>query len=113
MRDDVDLRVRHRIDFAQYLCTFVRHHHQPLAALADLVHHLSLHSGGLLQQRVQSGHHRHTHLLEQCQQMTARRPAVNAKLVLHTQHVRVVEVQEICCSPIRIDVLLQQFKTHA
>ena len=44
--------------------------------------------------------------------MTARRSAVDAELVLHTKHIRVVEVQKVRCTPIGIEVFLQQLKAH-
>ena len=45
--------------------------------------------------------------------MTARRTPVDPEFVLHAEHVRVVEVQKIRRTTVRIEILLQQLKTNA
>ena len=42
--------------------------------------------------------------------MTSRWTAVYAEFVLYAEHVRVVEIQEIGCATIRVEILFQQFK---
>ena len=113
MRDHRDLRLWHRIHLAQNFRALARHHHQPLAALADLVHDLALRRIWLAQQSVQRGHHRHAYFFEQRQQMTARRTAVDAKLMLHAQHIHIVEVQKVRRASIGVDILLHELKAHA
>ena len=46
------------------------------------------------------------------QHMAARRPAENAELVLHTNHVHVRDVQKIRRPQIRGQVLLRDFEAH-
>ena len=106
------LRVRHAVGVAQDLRALARHHHHAVAALHQLFHHLALRGVGLAQHRVQGRDHRHPHFLEQRQQMAARRSAVDAELVLHAEHVGVVEIQEIRGPPIGIEVLLQELEAH-
>ena len=112
MRNDVHLRLRHTVDFAQDLRALARHHHQAVAAPHQFLHHLALRGIRVAQHRVQRRHHRHPHFLEQRQQMAARRPAVDAELMLHAEHVRVVEVQKIRRAPVGIEILLQQLEAH-
>jgi len=44
--------------------------------------------------------------------MTARRTAVNAEFVLHTQHAGLVEIEEIRRPPIGIQIFLEQLEAH-
>ena len=44
--------------------------------------------------------------------MTARRSAIDAELVLHAEHVRLVVVQFVGRGPVGIQVLLLDFKAH-
>ncbi len=45
--------------------------------------------------------------------MAPSRTAVDAELVLHTQYIRIIEVQKICRAPVGVPILLIQFKAHA
>ena len=83
----------------------MRHHHESVASARELIHHPPLGCIGFAQNSVQSRDHRHTDLFEQREEMTPRRSAVNAKLVLHTEDPDVVEVQKVCRAPVRVDVL--------
>ena len=50
--------------------------------------------------------------LSKRQQMAARRSAVDAELVLHAEHIDVVEVQEVRRAPVGIEVLLVKLEAH-
>ena len=113
VRNQINLRRRHRVDFAQHLRAFVRHYHHAIAESHDFVHHLALRGARVAQHRVQCRHHRHPHFLQQREQMTPRHSAEDAELMLHAQHLRIVEVQKIRRAPVRIQVLLKHFKADA
>ena len=100
--NDIHLGIRHPVDLAQDFRALVRHHHQAVAAPHQFVHHMALRRIRFVQHGVQRGDHRHPHLLEQGQQVAAGRTAVDAELVLHAEHVRVVLVQFIRGGPIGI-----------
>ena len=110
VRDDVHFGVGYSVGFPQDLGTFARHHHQAVAAVDQLLHDLPLGRVGVTQHRMQGRHNRHAHFLQQRQQVAARGPAIDAELVLHAEHLRVIEVQEIRRAAIRIKILLDQFE---
>jgi hypothetical protein len=45
--------------------------------------------------------------------MTSSSPSVDAELMLHAEHLGIVEVQEIRRLPIRSEILLHDLKAHA
>ena len=110
VRDHVDLRIGNAINFAQNLRAFPSHHDHAVTAPHQLLHHFALREIRLAENGVQGRHHRHPHFLQERQQMTARRPAIDAELMLHAQHVGIVEVQKIRRAPVGIEILFQQLK---
>ena len=112
MRDHIDHGFRHAVGLLQYVRALARHDHQPVAVAYEFLHHMALRCIRLVQHGVKSGHHRHSHFLEQCEQMVSRRAAVDAELMLHAEHFRLVLVQLVRRSAVVLHILLLDFKTH-
>ena len=112
MRDEINLRHRRMIDFAQQFPATFGHDHQPRREPDQLAHHAPLLRVRLAQHRVQRGDDGHLQFAQQRQHMTARRPAENAELMLHANHVHVRDVEEIRRAQIRRQVLLRNLKAH-
>ena len=112
MGNDVHLRVRHLVGFAQNLRTLLRHHNDPVAASHKLVHDRALSGVGITQHGMKSRHHRHPHFLQQRQKMAPGSTTIDAELMLHAEDIRVVEVQKVSPAPVGIEILLRDFKMH-
>ena len=112
MRNQINFIFRRVINFAQKFPAAFAHHHQPRRTPDQLAHHAPLLRIGFAQDRVQRGDNRHLQFAQQCQHMTARRPAENAELVLHTNHVHIRDVQEIRRTQIRRQILFRNLEAH-
>ena len=112
VRDEVDLVFRRVINVAQKFPAPFAHHHQPGRKADQLAHHAPLLRVRLAQHRVQRGDDGHLQFAQQRQHVTARRPAVNPKLMLHANHVHVRDVQKIRRAQIRRQILLRNLKPH-
>ncbi len=112
VRDEVNFGRRCLINFAQEFPAPFGHDHQPRREPDQLAHHAPLLRVRLAQHRVQRGDDGHLQFAQQRQHMTARRPAENAELMLHANHVHVRDVQEIRRAQIRRQVLLRNLKAH-
>ena len=112
MRDEVNFGRRRLVNFAQELLAPLGHGHQPRRKPDQVAHHAPLLRVRFAQHRVQRGDDGHLQFAQQRQHMTARRPAENAKLMLHANHVHVRDVQKIRRTQVGRQVLLRNLKTH-
>ena len=112
VRDEINLGRRRLINFAQKFPAAFAHHHQPGRKPDQLAHHAPLLRVRLAQHRVQRGDDGHLQFAQQRQHMAARRPAENAELMLHANHVHVRDVQKIRRAQIRRQVLLRNLEAH-
>ena len=108
MWNHVNLAARHREDFLQELGRKLAHHTQAVRKLGNLLHDAELVGVGLAQNGVQRGHHRHLQAAQQMQDMASGRAAENSILMLQTDHVDAVEVEEFCGLLIRGQIVLRQ-----
>ena len=112
MRNEVNFGRRRLINFAQELLAPFGHGHQSRRKPDQFAHHAPLLRVRLAQHRVQRGDDGHLQFAQQRQHMTARRPAENAELMLHANHVHVGDVEEIRRAQVGRQVLLHNLEPH-
>ena len=112
VRNHVDLAARHFEDFLQELGRQLAHHDQAIRKRGDLLHHPELVGIGLAKNGMERGHHRHLEAAQQLQDVTASRSTENSILVLQTDHVEIVEVQELSGLSIRSQIVLGERPSH-
>ena len=106
MVDNVNLMLGHAVDIHQKRAAALGHHDQPRRKIGQPQHHPPMVGRGLAEDGVQRGNDRHSQVAQQGQNMPARRPAVEAVLVLQAYHVYVAEVEKIGRPAVRIEILL-------
>jgi hypothetical protein len=113
MRNEVDLVRVHAVDFHQHIPSTFRHHDEAVRKQVELLHHHALVGVRLAQHGVQGRDHGFVNFPEEGQQMAASRPSKDPKLVLHRHDLDVVNIEEFSRTPVRVDLLFVDFKTHA
>jgi hypothetical protein len=111
VRDDINFRVGGLVNLAQEFPPPFAHHDEPRGKPRQLPHHPPLLVIRLAQHRVQRGHDRHPQLTQQGEDVAARGPAEDAKLVLHTKGIHPGDVEEIGGAQIRRQILLGDLET--
>ena len=112
VRNEVYLVCRRLIDIEQNLPALFSHNHQPRGKPDQFAHHAPLIRVRLAQNCVKRGYDRHSQLVQQCQQVTARQPAVYAKLVFHAEDIHICNVEEIRRAQVGRQILLRNLESH-
>jgi len=113
VRDERDLRLGHPVDLAQEHARLPAHDDEPVGELGELLHHLPLLRVGTGEHGVERRHHRHAQLVQQSEDVSARRPAEDTVLVLQADEVDAVAVEEVGGATVRGQLLLGQLEPHA
>ncbi len=92
MRDDGDLGFRHIVDALENLGAFAGHGDHGRGDTDQAIHDALLLVVRLFQNGVQGGDDRHGQAVEQVEQISARRPAINAELMLDEQDLGAVAI---------------------
>ncbi len=88
------------------------HDHQAVRTAPQLFEDGPLSRIRLREQCVQGGYHRHTQISKEFQNVTAVSPPKYAKLVLQTDCVNLVHVQEVGCQPVVSQIFVVQFEAY-
>ena len=112
MRDEIDLGRRRLVDVLQHLAAALGHHDEPRRERDQLLHHAPLVRSRLAQHGMERGDDGHSQFAQQCQDMTAGRPAENAELVLQADDVHVADVEEVRGAQIGRQVLLLNLEAN-
>src|SRR6516162_11589449 len=112
MRNYVNLLGSYAIDLFEETFASVGHHNEALREFIELVHQRLLIRIWLAQHGVQRRYHWHVYVAQKSQKMAAGRPTVDAVLVLDQDHLDVVDVEEVGCAAIGIEVLLVDLKSY-
>ena len=111
MVNQVDSLFRNPIDGLQESASPLAHHNHPVRQGRQFVHDLALCGVRLFQNGVKGGHDGHAEFAEQLDDVAPRHAPEDAELVLQTDHVDVVDVQEFGRAPVRGQFLVPHFKT--
>ena len=112
MRDQIDLGRRRLVDILQHLPSALGHDHQPGRKRDQPLHDAPLVGSRLAQNGMQRGDNRHSQFAQECQDVTAGRPAENAELVLQADDVHVADVEEVRGAQIGRQVLLLNLEAN-
>ena len=112
MRDQVDFAQRRSVNLVQHLPSAIGHHHQPRGEGDQLFDGAPLVGLGFAQNGMQRGDDRHFQLAQHGQDVTADRAAEYAELMLQAHDVDIADVQKICSSQVRRQILLFDFEAN-
>jgi hypothetical protein len=90
-----DFILGHGIDFLEEDGCLMAHHDQLVGQLGQPAHDVTIIRGGVLQHRMQRGHHRHAQIPQQFQQVAAGRTAEKSVFMLNADNVRLTDIEKL------------------